>query len=93
MIPRIRGRSGIIEDGDYKGKWAYEISFWELTGENQIFEPIELGPFNTKEESLKQGHAAIKEICEMFEEKLTGETSGKFLDLKNGAILRPWENH
>lgn len=93
MIPRIRGRAGEIEDGEHKGMWGYELSMWTLDGETQVGEPWVLGPFKTKEEAQEVGMDAVKLACETIEQGLSGGVSGKYLDLKNGAILRPWDNN
>lgn len=93
MIPRIRGRSGLIESGEHKDKWGYELSLWTLDGETQIGGPWQLGPFKTKEEAQEAGMDATRLACETIEKGIDGKVSGKYLDFKNGAILRPWNNN
>lgn len=96
MPPRIRGRLAQIEDPpELKGKWAYEISMWDLIGETMIGgEPIKmLGPFDTEEEACRIGKEACRVCCDTVEEKTTGQKSGKYLDLKNGGVLHPWDEH
>jgi len=94
MIPRIRGRAGQAEPGQgMDGKWFYEISIWDLTGEKQAGPPFQLGPFDSEEECCKVGRHAVKMVSEKWETLDGGQPSGKYLDLKNGAILRPWEDH
>lgn len=103
-IPRIRGKSGQIEHDpkctdancgwhDKDGQWVYEISIWDLSGENQVGSPFIIGPFATQEIAQVEGLRAIQIAAEAIEKAATGGVSGKFLDLKNGAVMRPWKNH
>lgn len=94
-IPRIRGRlAQFAEPEEWKDKWCFEITFWSFDGEHQYGEPIgPFGPFETEAEAsveLKKAARMASETCEM---KMTGEISGKFIDMKNGGILRPWEEN
>lgn len=89
-IPRIRGRAGIAEDGEHKNKWFYEISIWDLSGENQAGPPFQFGPFDSETEACDFGRNKTKEVAQHIEEFMTGKKSDKYIDLKNGAILRPW---
>lgn len=91
-IPRIRGRAGTADEGPDKGKWFYEVTLWDLSGENLLFGPYQFGPFESEDEACDYGRNKVKELSEIIEEEMTGEKSGKYLDLKNGAILRPWVN-
>lgn len=94
MIRRIRGRAGQAAAGQgVDGKWFYEISIWDLTGEHQVGEPFQLGPYDTEEEACKDGIKAVRMVSEEAEKLVGGEPSGKYLDLKNGGVLRPWDNH
>lgn len=94
MIPRIRGQAGEIMDGPDAGKWIYEISVWTLDGEARLGDPWLLGPFESREQACNVGRDATKTVCETLEKEIgDGTISGKFLDMKNGGVLRPWENH
>lgn len=94
MIPRIRGVAGEIMDGPDAGKWIYEISVWTLGGETQLFEPWMLGPFESRRQAQDVGRDATKTVCEAVEKAIgDGTISGKYLDMKNGGVLRPWKNH
>jgi hypothetical protein len=90
-IPRIRGRVGQIEEPYLDaGKWAFEISIWDLTGEHQVGEPIgPIGPYDTQELALSELKKATKLCCDVA----TGEPSTRYLDMKNGGIMRPWEEN
>lgn len=92
--PRIRGRAGIAQPGQgVDGKWFFEITVWDLAGEKQFGDALQLGPFETEEIAKDIGFKATREVSEAFEKQAGFEPSGKFLDLKNGAILRSWESH
>jgi len=93
MVPRIRGRAGIAEEGEHKGKWFYEISLWDLTGEHQVEKPIQIGPFDSEDLACKAGREIIKDVSEKIEKDSTGKISGRYLDMKNGGVMRPWEPH
>lgn len=90
MIPRIRAKVGKIDNGEYKDKWAFEISLWTLDGEKMIGEPFTIGPWDTKEQAHTEMKSAVKLSCEAIEKANGCDPSGKFLDMKNGGILRPW---
>lgn len=93
MIPRIRGRLSIIESPeDLKGKWAFEISIWDFTGEKQVGGPMgPFGPFETEEIASREMSRACRMACEVYETSDGGKPSGNYLDMKNGGILRPWD--
>lgn len=90
-IPRIRGRAGIADDGEDKGKWFYEISIWDFSGETQAGEPFQFGPFDSEDQACAFGREKTKDISEYLEELLTGKKSGRYMDMKNGGIMRPWD--
>lgn len=90
-IPRIRGRAGVADEGEHKGKWFYEISIWDLGGEKQAGAPFQFGPFETEDKACEFGRNKIKEVSQFVEELVTGEKSGRYLDMKNGGIMRPWD--
>lgn len=90
-IPRLRGRAAQIESPpEDAGKWAYEITVWDLSGEHQVGEPLLFGPYDTEAIACEEGRKNIRRASEAIEEHVTGGVSGKYLDLKNGAIMRPW---
>lgn len=94
MPPRIRGRTAQIETPiEDAGKWVYELSFWEITGEKQIGEPMLFGPFNSEDHAHEEGMRLVQRACETIEKEETGQTSGKYFDLKNGGVMRPWQEH
>lgn len=92
MIPRIRGKVGIIDDPpELAGQFAFEISLWDLTGETKIGESFgPFGPFKTDREAQDELKKATKSVCEEIERTETGDVSGRYLDLKNGGVMRPW---
>lgn len=93
VVPRIRGRAGIAEDGPHKGKWFYEITVWDFTGEVQVGAPLQIGPFDSENGACAAGREAVRFACEAIEKDAGHEPDGKYLDMKNGGIMRPWENN
>lgn len=95
MLPRIRGRTARIESTDKdNGKWLYEMSLWQLSGETRIGEPFLFGPFENEEVAKTEGKKIVQFACEEIEKDITGGTiSGRYLDLKNGGVMRPWKEH
>lgn len=91
-IPRIRGRVAEIETPvEHAGKFAYEMSIWDLAGEKQAGEPFLFGPFETEEIAKEQGREIVKKASQALEKEMTGEVSNRFLDMKNGGVMRPWD--
>lgn len=90
-IPRIRGRAGQAAEGEHKDKWFYEISIWDLSGERQAGDPFQFGPFNSEDEACAFGRNKCKDLCDHLEMIATGQKSERYLDMKNGGIMRPWE--
>jgi len=90
-IPRIRGAAGVADEGEHKGKWFYEISIWDLSGEHQAGPPFQFGPFESEDLACEFGRAKIKDLSQHIEEIFTGKSSGRYLDMKNGGIMRPWD--
>ncbi len=91
-IPRIRGRSGIATEGEHEGKWFYEITIWDLSGEHQVGNPFQFGPFEHEAAACEFGRMKVKDVSQHLEEIQTGQKSGRYLDMKNGGIMRPWED-
>ena len=89
-IPRIRGRAGIADEGEHAGKWFYELSIWDLSGEKECGPPFQFGPFELEQDAYAFGRNKIKEVSQAIEELVTGGKSGRYLDMKNGGIMRPW---
>lgn len=94
-VPRIRGRIAQIEEPiEYKDQWCFEISLWTFDGETRIgdaFGPF--GPFATETEATQEMNKAVRLVAEKIELSYGGEVSGKYIDLKNGGVLRNWEEH
>lgn len=89
MIPRIRARTGRGEDD----KWYFEISVWSFDGEKQAGEPITIGPWESEQKAKDEMMKAVQMVSEHYEKEKTGEVSGKYLDMKNGGVLRPWKTN
>lgn len=93
MIPRIRGRAGQAAEGEHQGKWFYEVSVWDLTGEIQFGDAIQIGPFDSESAAGEAGKKAVRAMSDEATRLKGHEPNGKYLDMKNGGILRPWEEH
>lgn len=94
MIPRIRGKVGQATDpAEVAGKWFFELSMWDYTGEKMVGEPWTIGPWETEAKAHEEMLVACRIACETIEKAHGEEPSGKFLDMKNGGVLRPWESH
>lgn len=97
MIPRIRGCAGQADVDDPShpdfGKWFYQVSLWTLDGETRVGDPWLFGPFESEAKACERGKQIIRDLSEHLEKEFTGKASGKFLDLKNGGVLRPWEEN
>jgi hypothetical protein len=93
-IPRLRGRAAQIDSPpEDAGKWLYELTMWDLSGEHQVGEPWFFGPFETEAIAKTEGREITKKVSQTVEKEITGEVSGRFLDLKNGGIMRPWDEN
>jgi hypothetical protein len=92
-VPRIRGRTGVADEGEHKGKWFYEISLWDLSGEREAGPPFQFGPFDDEKVAGDFGRNKVRELSEYLENIITGEKSGRYFDLKNGGIMRPWDEN
>jgi hypothetical protein len=92
MPPRIRGRlAQIAEPPEDEGKWVFEISMWTFDGEKELGPPFgPFGPFDTEDLAAAEMMRACQMAAEAIEIQTTGEVSGKYLDMKNGGVLRPW---
>ena len=90
MIPRIRGRVGKGDDG----KFYFELGLWDFSGENMIGEPLgPFGPYETESIAQDELKRAAQIACEGIEKSHGEEPSGRYMDMKNGGIMRPWKDH
>lgn len=85
MIPRIRGRVGTGDDG----KFYFEISLWDLGG-TECYLRENIGPYDTE----VQAHQELKKCAQFVSEgveTLNGkQPTGKYVDFKDGGILKAW---
>ena len=93
--PRIRCSSFQAESDDkkYNGKWFFVLSVWDFIGETMTYEHQPIGPFETQKEAIEESKRAARIVSEMFEKEFTGQIGGQYLDLKNGGILRSWNEN
>jgi hypothetical protein len=94
LPPRIRGKVGQAEDGQgVDGKWFFSIFVATFYGEN-IGEPIgPFGPFDTEQKAMEEMRQACQKAAEVYEVHETGKTSGKYMDMLNGGVLRTWDEN
>jgi hypothetical protein len=97
MIPRIRGRVGLIEehtDPKFNGKWIAEMFLGMLGDGDPAAEgkapDFTFGPFDTQKEAEDLLSMACRDACDVAELAITGEKSGKYLDMKDNR-LKAWE--
>lgn len=90
--PRIRGRVGQAEPGQgVDGKWFFTLEVATLYGET-IGEPFgPFGPYDSKELAQDALRGAARLAAEAVEKGETGKVSGKYLDIKNGGVMRDWD--
>lgn len=93
--PRIRGKVGQAESpDDVKGKYFFEISIWDLAGENQVGDPLgPFGPFDTEKVAKEEMRKAVKMCCDIYLDKvgLPQDASRGYVDMKNEGKFRKWE--
>ncbi len=92
---RIRCQSGQIDQPGHKDdkKWVTEVSLWDFTGETQFGVLGTYGPFETHDQAVAHGKKVCKIAADTIEEKIMGRTSGKYLDMKNGGVMRSWNEN
>jgi hypothetical protein len=93
-VPRIRCRSAeIIDPPELRGKWAFEVSLWDFYGERQIGEPFgPYGAFDTQAQAIEESKRCAQMICDDIVKSMGEEPTGRYLDMKNGGVVRKWEN-
>lgn len=93
MIPRIRGKLGQIEEPlEDKGKWVFALGIWDLNGEKLLADLGIFGPYETEVLAKQEMKKSVRDVVQGYEKFLTGTTSERYLDLKNGAVLRSWDD-
>lgn len=92
MPPRIRSSSFQAEaPEDVKGKWFFEVSMWTFDGEQMVGEPIgPFGPYDTQDIAIAESKKAAQKACESIETRVDGKPSGRYMDMKNGGVMRNW---
>lgn len=92
---RIRSESGQCDDpkDEHFNKWFCRVSLWSVDGEEEIGTLGMWGPFETQKMAQARGKEVGKFAAEEIEKLLDGKASGKYLDMKNGGVLRSWQEH
>lgn len=91
-IPRLQAKCGQAEEGEHIGKWFCDIfiSFFGQKTDDQPF--CQLGPFESENIAKTKMKEACKLICEQLEKEMTGEISGKYIDIKTNET-RSWDEN
>lgn len=94
QIPRFRGKlAQYVEPKEVKDKWCFMISVWSFDGEHKIGDDFgPLGAFETESEAGEALKKACRIMCDEFTKMHGLPPSDTFIDMKNGAIVRPWES-
>lgn len=90
-IPRIKARVGEVEPGQgHDGEFCFEVLMFTMS--NKFVGHLgTFGPYKTEKEAQAKMREATKMICQKIELDETGKTSDEYLDLKNGAEMRKWD--
>ncbi len=91
MSVRVRGRVGqITEPPDVAGRWAFEVLITDLGAENVLKSIGPLGDFATEKEAQDALRREVRFISETISGVMDGKPSGRYIDMKNGGIVREW---
>ena len=91
FIPRIRGKVGVAEDGPHPGKWYFEMWVTSVGGGEGDSLGV-FGPWDSEKIAKDELNRACRLACEAVEKKVTGTTSGKFIDMQTNEV-RNWDAH
>lgn len=91
--PRIKGRVGSVDEGEFKGTFFFEIAMFDFYGEKQVGEPMTFGPYKNEPEARAEMMKAVRLACDTIETAVDGKPSVRFMDMKNGGVMRNWEEH
>lgn len=91
-MPRIRARVGTVEEPiEDKGKFCFEVIL-SFMGEGEGHKLGDWGPFDTEKEAKSEMRGVCEMISETITKKLTGQPSGKYIDLLTNE-LRDWKTN
>lgn len=93
LMPRIRARVGRAEENGKEIGWGFEVSLWDITGTKKLMEPVVSDVFDTEDLANQAMKECVRYISDECVKLAGGEPTNQYLDLKNGCVLRPWENH
>lgn len=94
LPPRIRAVAGQADHPpEMVGKWFFELSLWDFTGEKRLGDTLTFGPWPDEKTAKDEMRKAGRLACESVEKGYGFEPGGKFLDMKNGGVLRSWEEN
>jgi len=87
-IPRIQGKIGTIEsDDEDNGKYVATI-YATVMGGGKGEEMGTIGPFETEEIAKKELSKVCEKICKDIEIKMTGKSSGMYVDMKDNKTKK-----
>jgi hypothetical protein len=80
-------------EGEHKNKWFIEVSVWDLAGEKELFEGWSIGPWDTEKIAKSKMREVAKVISDAITESVDGRPALKYIDMKQGGLLRSWEEN
>lgn len=83
-VTRFRGRAAQCHDGEYSGKWFFEMEMCFL-GQDGWKDLGQFGPWDSKEKALYELRHAAKICVETFQ-KHAGWPVGSYVDMKTNKI-------
>lgn len=91
---RVRARVGEATPGQgHDGKYFFEISIWDVAGIESAGPPWVLGPWETEKIAFNEMRKAVKVVSDVISKAEGGKESDAYLDLKNGGVLRKFEEN
>lgn len=89
-IPRFQGKVGQASDPpEMRGKWFFTIWVSFLGHGEKAEELGPIGPWDTEEKAHEELLNAIRLSSEDYEKRMTGESSGEYIDMKTNT-RRKW---
>lgn len=88
-MTRIRGKVG-------KGandKFYFELSFWSFDGETMQGNPLTVGLFETEAVAFSEMREAVRLALDTMADGMGVERTNKFIDMKNGGVLRNFDEN
>ena len=88
-MPRVRARVGTCtEPPELAGKFAVEVSFWDLTGTERLGVMEPFGPFETEAQAKEEMRGIVDRVVKELQAAIGAHATGDVIDFKNGGVLR-----